>query len=112
MKKLIRDNIPKLAKESDRPIEYYIANEKEYKERVIDKIGEEAKELQEALTREDPKAIYNELVDMYEILAAINNIFPWFNIYEAYDARDNKARERGIFDKRYVGVFKDEDTDK
>lgn len=112
MKKLIRDKIPKLAKKADRPIEYYIADEKEYKERVIEKIDEESKELQEALKSGDPKAIYNELGDMYEILAAINNVFPWFNIYDAYDARENKAKERGVFDKHYVGVFKDEDTDK
>lgn len=68
MGKLVRDNIPDLVQTSGRTSQVSILSASAYRKALLDKLQEQASELQAAQTRE---AIIEETLDVLEVLAAI-----------------------------------------
>lgn len=92
--KLVRDNIPEhIRKKGGVPVTH-IADEKEYWQKLKEKLGEEVKEFNEAETIE-------ELVDSLEVIDAIRD-YKQFNVSEIDTVKNNKAQERGKFEKRII----------
>ena len=65
--KLVRDNIPRLIRESGRKCTFQILNEEEYQDALIDKIVEEVEEFRVTGNEE-------ELADLYEALECLVNL--------------------------------------
>ncbi len=92
--KLVRDNIPEyVRKRGGVPISH-IADEKEYWEKLREKLVEEAEEFREAGSKE-------EFADLLEIVDAIAE-YKEFDPKEIGRIRDAKAAERGRFKKRII----------
>ena len=98
MYKLIRDNIPKLIKESGSVCDYAaVQNDEFYTNLLKDKLIEEVNEY---LFSEDS---LEELADIKLVVEYLigNRIHEFQHIY------DKKLVEKGGFDKRYVAFFAD-----
>lgn len=94
MDKLVRDLIPKIIeKKGDRPIGY-IANESEYRYRIIDKLVEEVNEFQESESIE-------ELADILEVVDHIYDAFG-FAKQQVMEIKNQKQQESGRFKIRYI----------
>jgi predicted house-cleaning noncanonical NTP pyrophosphatase (MazG superfamily) len=92
--KLIRDKIPEIVKAKGITATTHIADEKEYAEALAKKLHEEADEFNE-------KPSVEEAADIMEVLMAVaklNNI----DLSKLEETRQNKALERGAFDKRII----------
>ncbi len=90
--KLVRDNIPSLLDEKKVPYEKHTADQEEFKARLIEKLGEEIAEFQEAGSPE-------ELADVIEVVKALLEL-PEYGDVEAI--RLKKRAERGGFEKRII----------
>ncbi len=96
--KLVRDKIPQCIENDGKNPDTRILDKEEYREALREKIGEEARELQNAKTPED---IRDELADLLELIDATARA-------EGLDIEDIKAhkvaklQERGGFEK---GIF-------
>lgn len=93
--KLVRDNIPEiiLAKEGSAPV-VHSADDEEYWEKLIEKVGEEAAEL-----RADGSI--EEFADLMEVVDAIA-AFKQFDPAEVAQVRAEKNAKRGAFTKRII----------
>lgn len=99
--KLIRDNIPALAKEAKTPIKYATVEDPDFLlQLVVDKFKEEVKEVFAALNENDPKQIIEELADVMTVVGALAGIV---------DSKDtlnqvygDKLVKNGGFDKHYI----------
>ncbi len=92
--KLVRDNIPEyIRKKGGIPVTH-IADEKEYWQKLKEKLEEEVKEFNEAENIE-------ELADILEVIEAIHD-YKKFDSAEITKVKDKKARERGKFKKRII----------
>ena len=89
--KLIRDKIPQIIQSSGATCTTYVAGDEEYKQRLSDKLLEEAKEF-----FEDPCA--EELADVYEVILALAEANRW----DIERERIAKRLERGAFSQRYI----------
>ncbi|MDO8573106.1 MAG: nucleoside triphosphate pyrophosphohydrolase [bacterium] len=92
--KLVRDNIPEHIRKKGGVPMIHIADEKEYWQKLKEKLGEEVKEFNEAETIE-------ELIDILEVIDAIRD-YKQFNVSEIDTVKNNKAQERGKFEKRII----------
>ncbi len=92
--KLVRDKIPGIIKaDSFTPIAH-IANDEEFREKLLEKIAEEVDEFKE---NEDPE----ELADILEVvyaLASLQNISP----EDLEKIRAEKAKKRGVFTEKII----------
>jgi len=94
-RKLVRDRIPEIIKENGGVPQTRILTKKEFKEELLKKLVEEAKEASESYGKE---ALISELADIQEVL---------LSVYETYgiDCSDvtktarKKRKERGAFNK-------------
>ena len=92
--KLVRDNIPEIIREKgENPISH-IAEEKEYWQRLKEKLQEEVNEFLEEENEE-------ELADVLEVIYAICRA-KGINKEELEALREKKAKERGSFKKKVV----------
>lgn len=103
MEKLIRDLIPEIMEIDGKQCNYYTAEEVEYKERLLDKLVEEANEVKSAKNRDE---VVEELADLLEVIQAI---YETFNIKnkEVLDKKLEKLVLKGRFDRRLVGIFEE-----
>lgn len=103
MEKLVRDNIPKLVKESGNLCTYYIANDDKYKKELDKKLKEEIKEYCKAKNIEDK---IEELVDVQTV---IDNILEANNISkETFDkVYQEKLIKNGDFKNKYIMLIYD-----
>ena len=91
--KLVRDYIPEIIKAKGGTYEdLRIASPEEYKEELIKKLGEEAKEF-------GAEPSVEELADVLEVLEALKTLPEYANVEEI---RLKKRAERGGFDKRII----------
>lgn len=90
--KLIRDKIPEIIKSSGKVANTEILSEKDYIEKLDEKLIEELKEYQECKNIE-------ELADMLEVIYAIA-LAKGTSITELEDIRIKKANDRGSFNNK------------
>lgn len=92
--KLVRDKIPGIIKEKGGTPITHVADDKEYWEKLKEKLQEEVAEFIESETIE-------ELADIQEVFEAIMN-YKNFSRDELQEAKDEKAEERGAFNERII----------
>jgi predicted house-cleaning noncanonical NTP pyrophosphatase (MazG superfamily) len=92
--KLVRDKIPEyIISKGGTPITH-IADEKEYWQKLLEKLSEEINEFKED---ESPE----EFADILEVIYAIA-VYKHFNLEEIDNMRKKKLKERGGFKKRII----------
>jgi len=92
--KLVRDGIPEIIKQNnDTPITH-IADDKEYRDKLKEKLKEEVDEFLENSTDE-------ELADILEIVYAIRDYMK-IDKDKLEEIRENKAQKRGAFKGRII----------
>ena len=92
--KLVRDRIPEIIRQKgDTPVTH-IADDKEYWEKLKEKLLEEVKEFKKDETEE-------ELADILEILDAVIE-YKKFDKDEIENIKEEKAEKRGTFNKRII----------
>lgn len=92
--KLVRDKIPEISAANDNQPEYFKAEGEELRDKVLDKICEEALELRE----EDDS---RELADLMEVIDKFIEISE-FSRKDLEELREKKNDERGSFDQNLV----------
>jgi predicted house-cleaning noncanonical NTP pyrophosphatase (MazG superfamily) len=92
--KLVRDKIPEYIKSKGGKPLTHIADEKEYWQKLKEKLQEEVNEFVEAETIE-------ETADILEVIEAIIN-FKKFDKDELQKVKNKKADERGKFNKKVI----------
>ena len=90
--KLVRDNIPEWLKGKNIPFEERIANDDEYKEELIKKIGEKSAEFVADKSVE-------ELADLQEVINALKKLPEYSNLEEV---RQAKYIDKGGFEKKII----------
>lgn len=90
--KLVRDKIPEILDEKGVVYEKRIASDIEYKDELIKKLTEEAKEFSEAGSIE-------ELADVIEVIEALKKLPEYENVEEI---RKNKFENRGGFEQKII----------
>ena len=93
-KKLVRDNIPEIIKDTNKTPVTHIADEKEYKIELLKKLKEEVIEFIDDCSIE-------EFADIQEILGAIKQEFH-FDTEEIKKVQNDKAQKNGKFNKRII----------
>ena len=92
--KLVRDRIPEIIEESGKKAVIYIADDKEYLEKLYDKLIEEIEEFKKNPSPE-------ELADILEVCDAIREYFK-IDANEVEYIKKKKFEERGGFYKRII----------
>jgi predicted house-cleaning noncanonical NTP pyrophosphatase (MazG superfamily) len=92
--KLVRDKIPEYIKSKGEIAIIHIADDKEYWEKLKEKLQEEVKEFLESETIE-------EIADIQEVLEAICK-YKKFNKKKLEAVKAKKLKERGGFKKRII----------
>ncbi len=92
--KLVRDNIPEIIKTSGKHPVIHIADQKEYWEKLLEKLEEEVGEF---IDERNP----NELADVLEVIDAIAH-FMEIPREKIFAIKEKKAQQRGRFTKRII----------
>jgi predicted house-cleaning noncanonical NTP pyrophosphatase (MazG superfamily) len=92
--KLVRDKIPEYIESKGETAIFHIANEKEYWEKLKEKLQEEVAEF-----NEDENA--EELADIFEVLEAIVD-YKKFSREEIEKIKIDKAEKKGKFKERII----------
>lgn len=92
--KLIRDKIPEIIKKKGEKAITHIAGDKEYWEKLKEKLSEEIKEFEKDESIE-------EIADVLEIIDAIIK-FKKFNKRKLYAVKAKKLKARGGFKKKII----------
>jgi predicted house-cleaning noncanonical NTP pyrophosphatase (MazG superfamily) len=92
--KLVRDKIPEIIEAKGQTCKTHIADEKEYWEKLKEKLGEET---QEFLKDEN----IEELADLMEVVEVIKK-FKNFDSQKLENIRLEKLAKRGGFEKRII----------
>ncbi|WP_292460969.1 nucleoside triphosphate pyrophosphohydrolase [Methanothermococcus sp.] len=100
--KLVRDKIPEIIKKSGHKPIVYIADDKEYINRLYDKLIEEIEEFKENPSPE-------ELADILEVCETIGAYYR-ISLNEVKKIKNKKFEERGGFSKKLIlkEVIKDD----
>ena len=92
--KLVRDKIPDIIKQRGKSSIIHIADDKEYWQRLKEKLLEEVKEFSEKNSEE-------EFIDILEVLEAVKE-FKKFDKERLHDLKNKKAIEKGKFKNRII----------
>ncbi len=92
--KLVRSKILELLEAKGIPYVSHMANEAEYKEKLYEKLLEEAGELSKDRNKE-------ELADLLEVVESIKKLNGW-NTAEIEEIRLKKLEKRGSFDQPII----------
>ena len=92
--KLVRDGIPEIVRENGEEPTVHVADDAEYADRLVEKLGEEVAEYRESRDVE-------ELADVLEVLHAIRENHG-LTVDELAALRARKADRRGRFAERIV----------
>jgi len=99
--KLIRDNIPTLAKEKGTPIKYAKIEDKDFLlDLLMAKLKEELGEFNEALNEKDTRKTIEELADIMTVVIALGGVIDSKDsLNEAYGT---KLVTNGGFEQHYI----------
>lgn len=92
--KLVRDRIPEIIKQNGDRATIHIASDKEYKQKLKDKLKEEVDEFLESNESD-------ELVDLLEVIYALGDLSKTGKA-ELEKLRKEKESKRGSFKKRII----------
>ena len=92
--KLIRDNIPDIIKNAGKEPHVYVADSKEYHERLLEKLHEEITEYKESQNPEE----LADIMEVIEALTAYHGVDP----KTFMSLKDTKKTKNGGFEKRLV----------
>lgn len=92
--KLVRDNIPEHIRSKGETAITHIADDKEYRLKLIEKLSEEVKEFSENESIE-------EMADILEVIDAIT-AYKNFDKKELAQVKEKKVEEKGAFKKRII----------
>lgn len=92
--KLVRDNIPEIIASKGGTAVTHRADEKEYEEKLIEKLSEEVEEFKRDQNEE-------ELADIFEVIDALIRI-KGFDKDHIEEVQKKKAAERGKFEKKII----------
>jgi predicted house-cleaning noncanonical NTP pyrophosphatase (MazG superfamily) len=92
--KLIRDKIPEIIESSGKTYKLEIADTKLYREKLHEKLIEEASEF-----RDEPCT--EEMADILEVLEALMSEYG-ISRDKVLEVKEKKATDRGAFEKRYI----------
>jgi predicted house-cleaning noncanonical NTP pyrophosphatase (MazG superfamily) len=92
--KLVRDKVPEYIKSKGGASIIHMASDKEYWDKLKEKLLEEVKEFSETETIE-------EMADIQEVITAICD-YKSFDKTKLETVREKKAKERGLFKKKII----------
>lgn len=92
--KLVRDGIPAIIAAEGRTAKTHVAGPEEYKEKLLKKLQEEARECAEAPSLE-------ELADLCEVIGAVQELYGWTDA-QLTTVQAAKRADRGGFAERLI----------
>ncbi|QQR54052.1 nucleoside triphosphate pyrophosphohydrolase [bacterium] len=104
--KLVRDGLSDHFRNAGLTIYTRVMDEKEYNNRLKDKLLEEAGEVCDSLTA---KEVFSELADLYEVMKAFAELHN-FSMEDVEKEAHRKQQERGNFSKRLYGCYVEIDS--
>jgi predicted house-cleaning noncanonical NTP pyrophosphatase (MazG superfamily) len=92
--KLVRDKIPEYIQSKGEKVIFHVADEKEYWQKLKEKIDEETREFIKSESIE-------ELADLLEVMDAVID-YKKFNKQEIERIKNEKAQKKGVFSRRVI----------
>ncbi len=92
--KLVRDKIIEIIHNKGHKAEFHIADDTEYKEKLLEKLAEEVAEFMAEQSKE-------EMADIFEVITALLELHNW-NIEEIIEIQKEKRESKGGFSQKII----------
>ena len=98
MQKLVRDKIPEIIEKEYWYVDFYVADDKEYRKFLFEKLLEESDEVYDTQTKQK---LIEEVADLFEVVEAIlknENI----SLEEVKKVQEEKRKLKWWFEKKFI----------